>query len=143
MFRKYIALLIPVTLAGLASAQVAGAERAAVALGDLSSSIEGLASKASPAVVRISVHVRAPLEGESSEKTGFVTNQEATGSGVIVDSNGYIVTNNHVVSGARAEEITVTLSDGQILRPNRVWTDPESDVALLRLDRAPGRVGRS
>jgi serine protease Do len=46
----------------------------------------------------------------------------------------YAVTNNHVVDGARANDITVTLNDGRILIPDRVWTDPASDVAILRID---------
>ena len=64
--------------------------------------------------------------------------QEESGSGVLLQFDGYkgiiAVTNNHVISGAKAEEITVTLNDGRILRPARVWSDPESDVAMLALD---------
>ena len=47
------------------------------ALAELSNSIEDLATAASPAVVRISVHVRAPLDKDSSDRTGFVANQES------------------------------------------------------------------
>jgi S1-C subfamily serine protease len=50
-------------------------------------------------------------------------------------SGTFAITNNHVVSGARAGEITVTMHDGLILRPSRLWTDPESDVAILQIDR--------
>src|SRR5205085_7862157 len=46
----------------------------------------------------------------------------------------YVVTNNHVVTGSRPEQITMTLSDGRVVRPVAVWTDPESDVAVLRVD---------
>lgn len=63
---------------------------------------------------------------------------EESGSGVLLQfdkqAGVFAVTNNHVVSGAKAEEITVTLNDGRILRPARVWADPESDIALLMLD---------
>jgi len=62
---------------------------------------------------------------------------EESGSGVLVHFDGhkgcFAVTNNHVVGGARASEITVTLADGRILQPEKVWTDPESDIALLKL----------
>ena len=56
----------------------------------------------------------------------------AAGSGVIVDTqNGYIVTNNHVVENA--EEITVTLRDGRRLKAKPVGTDPEADVAVIKV----------
>lgn len=62
---------------------------------------------------------------------------EESGSGVIVRFDGfrgtYAVTNNHVVGAAKPNEITVTLADGRILQPERVWTDPESDIAILKL----------
>jgi S1-C subfamily serine protease len=62
---------------------------------------------------------------------------EESGSGVLVRLDGfkgvYAVTNNHVVGAARPNEITATLADGRILQPDRVWTDPESDIAILRL----------
>ena len=54
------------------------------------------------------------------------------GSGVIIDRAGYIVTNNHVIDGA--SELAVALPDGT-LQPTRViGTDPESDIALLKID---------
>jgi S1-C subfamily serine protease len=63
--------------------------------------------------------------------------EEESGSGVIVRFDGfrgcYAVTNNHVVDGARASDITATLSDGRILVAERVWVDPASDVAILKL----------
>jgi S1-C subfamily serine protease len=46
----------------------------------------------------------------------------------------FAVTNNHVVSDAAPEQITLNLSDGRIIRPSRVWTDPESDIALLKIE---------
>ena len=65
--------------------------------------------------------------------------EEESGSGVLVRFDGvrgcYVVTNNHVVGGARPAEITVTLADGRILQPTRVWADPESDIALLQARR--------
>ena len=54
------------------------------------------------------------------------------GSGVIVDSRaGYVITNNHVIDKAR--EITVTLQDGRTLNATLVGTDPESDVAVIKI----------
>jgi serine protease Do len=55
----------------------------------------------------------------------------ALGSGLILDSDGYIVTNNHVIDGA--DSITVTLTDGTELDATLVGTDPKTDVALLKV----------
>ena len=57
----------------------------------------------------------------------------ALGSGVIVDAeNGYLLTNNHVIE--MAEEITVTLTDRRTFQAELVGADPETDVALLKID---------
>ncbi|MDE0390656.1 MAG: DegQ family serine endoprotease [Rhodospirillales bacterium] len=57
----------------------------------------------------------------------------ALGSGVIVDAeNGYLLTNNHVIE--MAEEITVTLTDRRTFEAELVGADPETDVALLKID---------
>src|SRR5262249_6146737 len=42
-----------------------------------------------------------------------------------------IVTNNHVIQQAPADQITINLADNKILRPERVWADPETDIAIL------------
>lgn len=54
------------------------------------------------------------------------------GSGVIVSDNGYILTNFHVIEGA--DDIQVSLNDGKTYRARVVGTDPESDLAVLRVD---------
>ncbi len=58
---------------------------------------------------------------------------EEAGSGVIVELRGkaYILTARHVIGGIPPEGIQVTLADGRRLRPERVWEDPETDVAVL------------
>lgn len=58
--------------------------------------------------------------------------QEAFGSGFIIASNGYILTNNHVVS--KADSITVGMSDGRQFKAKVVGADPESDVALIKIN---------
>ena len=57
---------------------------------------------------------------------------KSLGSGVIVDRDGYIVTNRHVVGDA--SELAVTLADGTVHRARLVGTDNESDIALLKID---------
>ena len=61
--------------------------------------------------------------------------RQGAGSGFIVDREGYILTNHHVVEGA--DRITVTLSDGRAFRGTVVGSDPAIDVALVRIPKAP------
>ncbi|MDR3714036.1 MAG: trypsin-like peptidase domain-containing protein [Puia sp.] len=56
----------------------------------------------------------------------------ASGSGVIISNDGYIVTNNHVVDGA--DEVTVTLSNRKSFKAKVVGTDPSSDIAVVKID---------
>jgi serine protease Do len=58
--------------------------------------------------------------------------EEARGSGFIIDSNGTIVTNNHVIKNARS--ITVTLADGAEYPARLIGTDPRTDLAVLRIN---------
>ena len=58
--------------------------------------------------------------------------REATGSGVIISSDGYIVTNNHVVEGA--DELTVTLNDNREYSARIIGTDKTTDLALIKVD---------
>ncbi|MEO6915018.1 MAG: trypsin-like peptidase domain-containing protein [Chitinophagaceae bacterium] len=58
--------------------------------------------------------------------------QQASGSGVIISEDGYIVTNNHVVDGA--DDITVTLSNRRSFKAKLVGVDPSSDLAVLKIE---------
>ena len=94
--------------------------------------------KAMPSVVNISTskEVRLPRNSPMHELRRFLGDdpQKATslGSGVIVSSGGYILTNNHVVE--TADEIEVSLSDGRTLIATVAGNDPETDLAVLRVD---------
>lgn len=82
--------------------------------------ISAVAQAAVPSVVTLEV---------SSENFG------GSGSGVIIESDGYILTNNHVVSGSTSEtSIRVFLSDGRILPGEVIGTDPYSDLAVVKID---------
>ncbi|NUN48719.1 MAG: trypsin-like peptidase domain-containing protein [Candidatus Brocadiae bacterium] len=61
----------------------------------------------------------------------FARTADSRGSGFVVDADGHILTNDHVVAGA--EEIVVTLPDGTRLTPTVVGTDPDTDIALLKV----------
>lgn len=57
--------------------------------------------------------------------------EQGLGSGVIVSKDGYVLTNNHVIAGA--DEIVVELADGRSLEAKLLGTDPQSDVAVLKI----------
>jgi serine protease Do len=109
-----------------------------------------VAAAAKPAVVNISststVHVRGmefPFQNDPFLRDFFGDQfrsferprdykQSGTGSGVIVDSGGYILTNNHVISGA--EEIKVTLSDKRVFKGKVIGSDSKTDLAVVKID---------
>jgi serine protease Do len=87
-----------------------------------SNSINKVAQIVGPAVVSIS----SSSEGLES---GI---DESSGSGIIFDSKGYIVTNNHVVDGA--DKLTVKLSGGKVLSAKLIGTDPRTDIAVIKVN---------
>lgn len=62
----------------------------------------------------------------------YVPGKLASGSGVIISSDGYIVTNNHVIDGA--DQIVVTLNNNKTYKAKVVGTDPNTDLAVLKID---------
>lgn len=100
------------------------------------------AEKVMPAVV----HIRSTSEGRYSEPSqeynpfrDFFGPQfpqqgpsQSAGSGVIINENGYIVTNNHVVQGA--DKLVVSLMDNRTYTAEIVGTDPDTDLALVKID---------
>jgi len=93
-------------------------------VGDESTAIENAAATAGPAVVTIET------TGQSGGRFGGAV--EGVGSGVIVDASGWIVTNNHVISGATT--ITVTLADGRTFPGTVKATDTTNDLAIVKID---------
>lgn len=95
---------------------------------------EQVVRQVSPAVVAIDA-IKPPAQTASSGTRAKPT--EESGSGVLTRIDGqpgtFAITNNHVVTGSNAADIMVTLADGRIFRPDRVYADPESDIALLHL----------
>jgi serine protease Do len=63
---------------------------------------------------------------------GSLPHDSGLGSGVIFDATGLILTNNHVVAGGG--DVTVRLSDGREFKAQQVWTDPKTDIAVVKID---------
>jgi Do/DeqQ family serine protease len=111
------------------------------------SSYADVVSKVAPAVVTIhsSQRVRQPQQypfmddpffrqffGSPQSQQPTERLRQGLGSGVIIDANGYIVTNHHVIDGA--DQIKVDLYDNRSLDAKLVGTDPPSDLAVLKVD---------
>ena len=121
-------------------------------------SFADLTAQLQPAVVNISTRQRievqsqgnpfagTPFEGLFNERRGQQGDGEpqfregqSLGSGFLISADGYVVTNNHVVSPngrGSVEEITVTLPDGSEYEAELVGTDPQSDLAVLKVNRS-------
>jgi serine protease Do len=113
-----------------------------------------ISKRVTPAVVNISTTRKIKGGAEGSPPTPFFNDpffrrffgdqpftppevpkeqmEKSLGSGVIVDPNGYIVTNNHVISGA--DEIKVVLADRREFKGKVVGSDPKSDIAVVKID---------
>ncbi|MCA9151731.1 MAG: trypsin-like peptidase domain-containing protein [Planctomycetales bacterium] len=59
--------------------------------------------------------------------------QQGMGSGVVIDKSGLILTNNHVVAGGKNVDVLVRLSDGREFKAADVWTDPKTDIAIVKI----------
>jgi serine protease Do len=116
-------------------------------------SFSGVVKRVAPSIVKVTVQMKArPASMESGEENGLPPGfddpalrrffgghmrampeapESGLGSGVIISTDGYIVTNNHVVDGAKV--VTVTLSDGRELSARVVGRDPQTDVAVIKV----------
>lgn len=87
--------------------------------------LENLYERANSGVVNIDL-----ISGTGADATEF-----GSGSGFVIDLQGHIVTNNHVVEGA--DELDVTFSDGTVALAKVIGTDPYSDLAVIKVDVDP------
>jgi serine protease Do len=114
-------------------------------LRQFNSSLEALVSKVSPAVVQIQAAGLAPLQGNKSG-VAVIVRQRAIGSGVIVDPDGYIMTNAHVVEGAQRVRVVLPappspspfeiapVGKRQVLDAKVVGIHKDTDLALLKVE---------
>lgn len=91
--------------------------------------VSAVAKKAMPSVVGITTI--------SIQNNFFTGSQraEGVGTGVIVDSRGYILTNSHVVNDGDAEEVSVLLSNGENLPAKVLWNDSTLDLAVVKVEK--------
>lgn len=143
-FISYIAVaLICSMLGGLASSYIAPklyggilpypsstqytAQTINITTNDDLSTVSAVAKKAMSSVVGITT-----VETQQS----FLTKQDVSGvgSGVIIDSNGYILTNSHVVADGNAKELKVLFENGDQVDGKVLWSDPTIDLAIVKVD---------
>lgn len=113
-------------------------------LAQLSGELQQLAGKVSPAVVQVEVSGFGATEESGRKDTALIVRQRAIGAGFIVDPDGYIMTNAHVVAGAQRIRVIMTagptalfdVSTGgktQVLEANVIGLHKEADLALLKV----------
>jgi serine protease Do len=142
-------LLRKLLLAGAVAAGMAvpGQSRPPASLPDLSVSFQTLARRVNASVVKVVAVGYRVLEEEESDQPGLSAKQQSSGSGIIIDPAGYIVTNAHVVLGAQRVNITIPPPPepietrraagqraGRTVRADIIGLDMESDVALLKVN---------
>ena len=112
------------------------------ALQQFSDAVEELCASVSPAVVQIDVRARTAVDTSTNRQTGYFAKQSASGSGVIVDPSGYIITNAHV---AESRDISVSVADTsdpakkdahRHYPATIVGIDKETDLAVLKIEAA-------
>ncbi len=115
-------------------------------LQQLNGALESLAARVSPAVVQVLVSGYGAVQQSGRGETALIARQHAVGSGVIVDPNGYIMTNAHVVEGAQRIRVLLPLppSDSplevapagkrHLVDAKLIGVHKETDLALLKID---------
>jgi serine protease Do len=129
-----------------ASAQPAHAAHSMSALRELNSSVEALVRRVSPSVVQVVVTGYSPREGTDSDSAFEIVRQLTVGSGVILDPDGYIVTNAHVVAGAVRLQVVLSASSAddtparvlggatKTFEARIVGVVKDIDLAVLKID---------
>ena len=103
-----LALVLSLAFASPVLAQSKPNSHAVAALGELSRSFETIADAVSPAVVQIVASGYVPVSGKGTSGSNLLTKRSSGGSGVLVAPDGYIVTNAHVVGGARRVQVLLS-----------------------------------
>ena len=138
-----LSLVSGIPLGAQVAQNEAGTMQSLVPRSGAPASFAELTQQLQPAVVNIAVRQTVKVKSDNPFAAmqpggGMQTKlAQAVGSGFIISSDGYIVTNNHVISLDRegqADEVTVKLSDGKQYTARIVGRDAESDIAVLKID---------
>jgi serine protease Do len=128
------------------AAEKSEASRSSNLLHELDSSLEAVVAKVSPSVVQIVVTGYGPLEDHGHADAAVIVREHAIGSGIIVDPDGYIMTNAHVVEGAQRIRVILPppptdsplepqpVRAAQILDAKLLGIHKASDLALLKVE---------
>ncbi len=139
--------ILVLALAACALPAIAAVSPHASALHDMSRAFEAITSRVSPAVVEVLVSGYGTVDPESHDPGAPISRQRSLGSGVIVDPNGYIVTNYHVVKWAQRVNVVLTPAVGpkgqaavalrsraRVLPARIVGYSSATDLAVLKVD---------
>lgn len=144
LFRGAFAASVLLWHSGSATAAEPRAFQSAAVLSD---SLQSMVRQVSPSIVQVEVTGYGPLEQSDTTQTDLViSKQRSMGSGVVVDQSGYILTNEHVVTGARRVMVVLPSTatgrasaqddGGRRFEAEVVGTTREMDLALLKIDAA-------
>jgi serine protease Do len=143
-----LAGLVICLAAGLFTTPVAAQSDKEWSLTSLSTEIKSLTQTVSPAVVQIYTSSFGALMGSLPQGAALFGKQQATGSGIILDSGGYFLTNNHVVAGAKRVQVrlspqalgvsagtSILETGGDIVGAQVIGVDKETDLAVLKINK--------
>lgn len=102
---------------------------------------QAVAQKAMPSVVGITTTVL-----NTDNMFMIPTESEGVGTGIIVDANGYILTNSHVISDGKAKSVSVMFNDGSTEDGEVIWNDAQLDLAIVKVNKSgltPAELGNS
>ncbi len=91
---------------------------------------QAVSEKAMPSVVGITT------TSTTENRFTFPTQSQGVGTGVIVDTSGYILTNSHVVDGNNAVKVSVLFNDGSTIEGKVLWNDAQLDLAVVKVEKS-------
>src|SRR6185312_12685473 len=116
-------------------------------LHQLNNSVRALVKRVTPSVVQVLVTGYGPVEGGRGDTNLVLGKQQSMGSGVIIDPDGYIITNAHVLRGAHRVQVSIQAAAfddtpngslvagrSRIMEARIIGSDPEIDLALLKIE---------
>jgi len=146
--RTILTGLVIILAAGLFAVPASAQADKEWSLTSLSSEIRTLTQNVSPAVVQIYTSSFGSLMGSTPQGAALFGKQQATGSGIILDSSGYILTNNHVVAGAKRVQVrlsphalgmdagtSILETGGDLVGAQVIGVDKETDLAVLKINK--------